>query len=82
MWPMSSFAVVVIPSLLGLIYAFNNFPAIRKYVIQPYYDERGEENPEFAYRNTEGEALFVDTPETEEPPKPQPKERNKKRTIK
>lgn len=82
MWPWSSFALMVIPSLLGLIYAFNDFPAIRKHVIQPYYDERGEENPEFAYRNAEGEALFVDTPETEEPPKPQPKERNKKRTIK
>ena len=49
------------------MYAFNCFPIIRKYVIQPYYDERGEENPEFAYRDTEDEAVFVDTPETEIP---------------
>ncbi|MBQ8623713.1 MAG: DUF624 domain-containing protein [Oscillospiraceae bacterium] len=79
-WPYTSFVFVVIPSFLGLMYAFNCFPIIRKYVIQPYYDERGEENPEFAYKDTEGEAVFVDTPETEIPQE-QPKQ-SKKRSIK
>lgn len=66
-WPYTSFLFIIVPSFLGLMYAFNCFPIIRKYVIQPYYDERGEENPEFAYRDTEDEAVFVDTPETEIP---------------
>ncbi len=75
-WPYTSFLFIIIPSFLGLMYAFNCFPVIRKYVIQPYYDERGEENPEFAYRDNEEEAVFVDTPETEFPqeaPKPSKK---------
>ncbi len=81
MWPYSSFAVILIPSLLGLLYAFNNFPAIRKYVIQPYYDARGEQNPEFAYLNTEEESVFTDTPETEEPPVQEKKPKGKNKTI-
>lgn len=79
-WPYTSFLFILLPSFLGLIYAFNCFPVIRKYVIQPYYDALGEENPEFAYKDTEGEAVFVDTPETEVPQE-QPK-RTKKRHIK
>lgn len=66
-WPYTSFIFILLPSFLGLMYAFNCFPVIRKYVIQPYYDEKGESNPEFSYKETEGEAVFVDTPETEVP---------------
>lgn len=82
LWPYTSFLLVVVPSLLGLIYAFNNFPAIRKYVIQPYYDARGEKNPEFAYMDNSEDSLFTDTPETEEPPVPQKTPKNRKKTIK
>ncbi len=81
MWPYSSIAVILVPSLLGLLYAFNNFPAIRKYVIQPYYDARGEQNPEFAYMNTEEEAVFTDTPETEETPAVEKVPKGKGKTI-
>ncbi len=81
MWPFSSFTVILVPSLLGLLYAFNNFPAIRKYVIQPYYDARGEQNPEFAYRDTEEDALFTDTPETEEVPVVERTPKGKGKTI-
>lgn len=79
-WPYTSFLFIVVPSFLGLMYAFNCFPIIRKYVIQPYYDERGEDNPEFSYRDTEDEAVFVDTPETEIPQ--ELPETSKKRIIK
>lgn len=78
-WPYTSFLFIVVPSFLGLMYAFNCFPVIRKYVIQPYYDAKGEQNPEFAYKENDGEALFEDAPETEVPPE-LPKN-NKKKTI-
>lgn len=46
--------------------AFNCYPVIRKYVIQPYYDSRGEDNPEFDYLKTkEDEAVFEDNPQIE-----------------
>ena len=56
-----------------LLYAFNCYPVIRKYVIQPYYDERGERNPELDYVDEDGETVFVDAPELEEEP---PKEKS------
>lgn len=67
-FPLSAFMLVIVPSFLGLLYAFNCFPVIRKYVIQPWYDQRGEANPEFEYLESKGESVFVDTPETEVPP--------------
>lgn len=48
-WPMSFVAFIV---------CFNCYPVIRKHVIQPYYDSRGEENPEFAEPDVE--TLFED----------------------
>lgn len=82
LWPYTSFLVVVVPSFLGLMYAFNNFPAIRKYVIQPYYDARGEKNPEFAYMDNEDESVFTDTPETEIPQDAPKASKSKRKTVK
>ncbi|MBR1739810.1 MAG: DUF624 domain-containing protein [Ruminococcus sp.] len=71
-WPLTFVAVVA---------CFNCYPLIRKYVIQPYYDQRGEENPEFAYLKGEDgeEALFEDRSAEETPVKEQKKK--KKKTI-
>ncbi len=33
-------------SWLGLVICFNSYPVIQKYIINPYYEERGEINPE------------------------------------
>ncbi len=33
-------------SWLGLVICFNSYPIIQKYIINPYYEERGEINPE------------------------------------
>lgn len=79
-FPFTSFLFVVVPSFLGLMYSFNCFPHIRKYVIQPWYDQHGEQNPEFEYMSDNGEAVFVDTPETEVPPE-EPKTKHKKKRI-
>ena len=47
------FSMILIPlfplALIGLIVAFNCYPIIRKHIIQPYYDQKGELNPEFEY---------------------------------
>lgn len=49
--------------------AFNCYPTIRKYVIQPYYDDKGEDNPEFDYLKPidDNEAIFKDKGGTEAP---------------
>ena len=41
---------------------FNSYPLIQKYVIDPYYEERGESNPEYAYLEPldEEDAIFTD----------------------
>ncbi len=79
LFPWTVVTLALFPSFLGLLYAFNCFPAIRKYVIQPYYDERGEKMPEISYTvPEEGESVFVDTPETEIPQEPPKKKKNKK----
>ena len=47
------FSMILIPlfplALIGLIVSFNCYPIIRKHIIQPYYDQKGELNPEFEY---------------------------------
>lgn len=80
LFPWSVILLLIVPSFLGLLYAFNCFPAIRNRVIKPYYDERGEEMPDISYTqpDDDDEAVFVDTPETEIPQEP-PKKTKKKR---
>ena len=80
LFPWSVILLLIVPSFLGLLYAFNCFPAIRNRVIKPYYDERGEEMPDISYTQPDDndEAVFVDTPETEIPQEP-PKKTKKKR---
>lgn len=81
-FPWSVILLFIVPSFLGLLYAFNCFPAIRKHVIKPYYDARGEQMPELSYTQPDEpdpEAVFTDTPETEIPQEPPKK--SKKKTI-
>lgn len=59
--------------------AFNCYPVIRKYVIQPYYDARGEDNPEFDYLKTD-ESIFEDKG-VEEPAPEKKTRKNKPKTI-
>ena len=78
LFPWSMFTIIIFPSFLGLLYAFNCFPAIRQHVIKPYYDARGEEMPDLSYTQTSEEAVFTDTPETEIPQEPPKKQKGKK----
>ena len=67
-------------TFLTFVACFNCYPVIRKHVIQPYYDQRGEENPENAgLVAAEGEALFEDKAGEEEAVHVEKK--HKKKTI-
>lgn len=60
--PLVLLAIFIPFTIIGLVACFNCYPIIRKYVIDPYYEAKGEESPEFDYlkpRNDE-EALFSD----------------------
>lgn len=77
--PWSSFLMPFIPfSLTALVVSFNCFPIIRKYVIQPYYEQRGEESPEFDFKKQDADsALFEDRGGTEKPIKAKKKSKGK-----
>jgi uncharacterized membrane protein YesL len=47
-------------SVTGLIITFNTYPVIQKYIINPYYREKGELNPELEYEISRNKALFED----------------------
>ncbi len=53
-------------ALLLFIIAFNSYPVIQKYVINPYYTSIGEVNPELMNISTE-EAVFEDMGGSEKP---------------
>lgn len=64
------YTVLVVPFLpfawLMFLCAFISYPVIQKYIINPYYESRGEHNPELPEEPEEGEAIFTDRGGTEE----------------
>ncbi len=76
--------VLVLPfipvAFIGFMIVFNCYPVIQKYVINPYYAQRGEVNPEMAYTQSNGENLFEDQGGKEAPVKPK-KEKKKGKVI-
>lgn len=48
-----SAALLLVPlwaiSFLGFVIMYNSYPQIQKYVINPYYEEKGMDNPEYDY---------------------------------
>lgn len=80
-WPWTLFVIPFWPmSFMCMIICFNCYPIIRKHVIQPYYDQRGEKNPEFAEPDVE--TLFEDRASEEKaPPKSSKGIKHKGKTI-
>lgn len=79
--PISLFFILFWPfSFICFVGAFNCYPVIRKYVIQPYYDALGQDNPEFDYLKTD-DAIFEDKGAEEPKPQSTPKKTAKKKTI-
>lgn len=81
--PYTYFIIPFFPlTFVAFVCCFNCYPVIRKHVIQPYYDQRGEENPEFAYLNSDpDEQLFEDKAAEETYVKEKKKPKRKGKTI-
>lgn len=78
-WPFLIIFTVLVPiSFMGFVICFNTFPIIRKFVIDPYYEERGEKNPEDVEMETDEEAIFTDMGGKEAPINPKPKKKGKR----
>lgn len=68
-------------SFAGFIVAFNLYPTIQKYIIDPYYDAKGQDNPEYDYLKPAGMedvAVFEDKGGEEAPVVKASKKKNKK----
>lgn len=59
-------AILLVPlwaiSFMGFVIMYNSYPQIQKYVIDPYYEERGMDNPEYDYLKPMApeESVFTD----------------------
>ena len=54
-------------SFIGLVIAYNCYPYIQKYIINPYYREKGEVNPELEFEYAKDTAIFKDMGGKEKP---------------
>lgn len=69
--PLSAIIIPIWPvSFLGFLIMFNSYPLIQKYVIDPYYEERGECNPEYLQPLDEEDVIFTDMGGKETPVNP------------
>lgn len=60
-FPYSTFFTPVIPfAWLMFLNAFNCYPVIQKYIINPYYESKGMKNPELPEEPDEEERIFTD----------------------
>ena len=67
-YPYSLFLLPLVPAAwMCLIATFCAYPVIQKHIVDPYYEARGEKNPEYARYETGDEALFEDKGGFEEP---------------
>lgn len=64
-------------AFIGYLVLFVNYPVIQKYVINPYYESTGEENPEEEAEAPEEDRVFTDRGGTEEPVKQQSAKKGK-----
>lgn len=64
------YTVLIVPFLpfawLMFLCAFTSYPVIQKFIINPYYEAKGERNPELPDEEEAGEAIFTDRGGTEE----------------
>ena len=68
-------------TFIGFIIMFNSYPQIQKYVIDPYYEERGETNPEYGIAVSDEESVFTDKGGEEAPIESKKSKNKKNKTI-
>lgn len=62
----SPLTLILVPvwalSFMGFVVIFNSYPLIQKYVIDPFYAEKGQDNPEYDYLKPldAEDAVFLD----------------------
>ena len=61
------FAAFFPAAFIGYLVMFVHYPLVQKYVINPYYEETGEQNPEADAEIPEEERVFTDRGGTEKP---------------
>ncbi len=60
-FPYSTLVLPFLPfSWMMFLYAFNCYPVIQKYIVNPYYESRGMRNPELSEETEEEERIFTD----------------------
>ncbi len=60
-FPYSTLVLPFLPfSWMMFLYAFNCYPVIQKYIVNPYYESRGMRNPELPEETEEEERIFTD----------------------
>ena len=64
-------------AMIGYTVLFIHYPVIQKYVINPYYEQRGEQNPEAEEEPDEEERVFTDRGKDEEPVRKQKSKKGK-----
>lgn len=64
-------------AFIGYLVLFVHYPVIQKFVINPYYEESGEQNPEAEEAVPEEERVFTDRGGKEEPVKTQKPKKGK-----
>lgn len=76
--PLFMFLLAFFPAaLIGYTVMFIHYPVIQKFVINPYYEDRGEQNPEEEQETPDEERVFTDRGGTEEPVKKQSSKKGK-----
>jgi len=66
---------------VGFVIVFNCYPIIQKYVINPYYAQRGEVNPEMLHAESLGENVFEDQGGKEKPTESPKQKKGKGKVI-
>lgn len=71
-------------TFMGFIVVFNCYPQIQKYVIEPYYEEKGMDNPEYDYLKpmSADESIFTDKGGEETPVEPENEKKSKNKDKK
>ena len=83
MFYVTSVSIILFPiwtlSFAGFIIVFNSYPMIQKYVVNPYYEAQGRDNPEYDYLKPLGEeeTVFNDMGGKEKPVEGKSKKKGK-----
>ena len=64
-------------AFIGYLVLYVNYPVIQKYVINPYYEDTGEQNPEKEDEIPDEERVFTDRGGSEKPVTKQKQKRGK-----